>query len=149
MELRDLFMNKVLITAIICWFIAQLIKVVIDYLLEGKFDFSRFHGSGGMPSSHSSTICGLACAVGFAEGMNTSIFALSVIMAVIVMHDASNVRKSVGDHARLLNQQFNELIQNGMNQKLFKELIGHKPVEVFAGATLGIIISSVLYIFIW
>lgn len=143
------FSNDVLITAAICWFVAQFLKVLIDYLLEGHFDFARFHGSGGMPSSHSATICGITCAIGFADGINSSMFALSVIMAIIVMHDASNVRKSVGDHAKLLNQQFNELIQNGMNQKLFKELIGHKPVEVVAGAILGIVTSTILYLFVW
>lgn len=144
-----MFSNYVLITAAICWFVAQFIKVFIDYLLEGRMDFARFHGSGGMPSSHSATICGITCAIGFAEGVDSSLFALSVIMAIIVMHDASNVRKSVGDHARLLNQQFNELIQNGMNQKLFKELIGHKPVEVVAGAILGTVTSMILYLFVW
>ncbi|MDO4753456.1 MAG: divergent PAP2 family protein [Bacillota bacterium] len=145
----DLLSNKVLVTAVICWFVAQFIKVIIDYLLEGRLDLARIHGSGGMPSSHSATICGISCAIGFAEGASSSLFALSVIMAIIVMHDASNVRKSVGDHAKLLNQQFTELIQNGMNQKLFKELIGHKPVEVVAGAILGIVTSLLLYLFVW
>lgn len=145
----SVFSNDVLVTATICWFVAQFLKVIIDFALEGRLDFSRFHGSGGMPSSHSATICGISCAIGFTDGVHSSLFALSVIMAVIVMHDASNVRRSVGDHARLLNQQFNELIQNGMNQKLFKELIGHKPVEVVAGAIIGIITSATLYLFVW
>lgn len=146
---NDLISNKVLMTAAICWFCAQLIKVVIDFLLEGRFRLERLHGSGGMPSSHSATICGLTCAIGFTEGFHSTMFALSLIMAIIVMHDASNVRRSVGDHAKLLNQQFNDIIQYGMNQKLFKELIGHKPLEVFVGAVLGVVISTVLYYAFW
>lgn len=148
MIFRDMLENKVLITAVACWFFAQLIKVIIDFLLEGQFNFERFHGSGGMPSSHSSTICGLTCAVGYSEGFQSSLFALSFIMAVIVMHDASNVRRSVGDHARLLNQQFNAHLLSD-NQKLFKELIGHKPLEVIVGAALGVIISTVFYYAVW
>lgn len=144
-----LFANKVLWTAVACWFVAQLLKILIFYFLDGHFSFERFHGSGGMPSSHSSTVCGLAFATGYTEGFGSAIFAVSVIFAVVVMYDASNVRRSVGHHARLLNQQFNELIKNGMNQKLFEELIGHEPVEVFVGSLLGLCISAALNIWIF
>ncbi len=149
MGVSALFANRVLVTAVICWFVAQTLKVLIFFYLEGRFSFERFHGSGGMPSSHASTVCGLAFATGYIEGFSSTIFALAVIFAIIVMHDASNVRRSVGHHARLLNQQFDELIKNGMNQKLFKELIGHEPLEVFVGSILGLCVSAALNIWIF
>ncbi len=145
MNFLDIFSNKILICAASSWFIAQFLKVIIYLLLEKEFRWERFHGSGGMPSSHAATVVGLCLAVGYGEGFDSALFAVSFILAIIVMHDASRVRKSVGDHAKLLNEKFEEAILKAFNNKAFKELVGHKPMEVFVGAVLGAIVSTLLY----
>ncbi len=145
MDFRDILSNKVLLCAVSCWFFAQVLKVLLHAVIEKEFKFERLHGSGGMPSSHASTVVGLCTATGLHDGFDSTLFAISFILAVIVMHDASRVRKSVGEHAKLLNELFEDIIKNGINNKGFKELVGHKPIEVFVGGLLGLLISSIIY----
>lgn len=144
--MTDILNNKVLLCAITSWFLAQSLKVVIHYFVEGEFKLERFHGAGGMPSSHTSTIVALTGAVGYTEGFGSTMFAIAFVMATIVMHDASSVRRSVGDHAKLLNQVVQKVFEEGVNQQNLKELIGHKPLEVFAGAILGILVTLSFYL---
>lgn len=95
--------NQVFIACFLAWFIAQLIKVVLTYFFENRFDASRFVGSGGMPSSHTSFVTSLATAVGLVSGYESSEFALSLVLALVVMYDAAGVRRSVGKQAQILN----------------------------------------------
>ena len=135
--------NKVLITAFWGWFIAQVLKIIVEYFKIKKLDFSRMVGSGGMPSSHSSLVTSLTTAIAITEGLDSSIFALSFGLAAIVMYDASGVRLAVGVQARILNQ----ILQDAQNHKFkaekLKELIGHTPTQVYAGGLLGIVIALV------
>ena len=137
--------NKVLITAIIGWAAAQVIKVLLFTMKYKKFDTGRIFGSGGMPSSHSSFVMSLTFKTGQMYGYNSAIFAIAMGMSLVVMYDAAGVRRAAGNQARILNLIIDDLNnKKGIQIKRLKELIGHTPVEVIAGAILGIIIGIVV-----
>ncbi len=147
---NELYYNQVFWTAILSWFIAQLIKVVLVLITEKRFDFSRFIGSGGMPSSHSSFVTSLATMIGLYSGFDSPIFAICFVLALVVMYDASGVRRAAGKQAAILNQiveNWDEDIQ--IQGERLKELLGHTPFEVFAGAALGIAIAIVMHTFVY
>lgn len=142
------WIHSPLAAAVIAWFAAQLIKVILVSFSSKKIDMSRFVGSGGMPSSHSSTVCALSTAIGFTDGFSSSLFSLSVIMALIVMYDAAGVRRAAGQQARILNKIIEDWgkASSAEKEKKLKELLGHTPKEVFAGAVLGIAIGLIIYL---
>ena len=135
--------DSVLVTAVIAWFLAQVLKVIFVLIKDKKIDFSRFIGAGGMPSSHSSFVVSLAMGVGLVSGFSSTAFAISVVLALVVMYDAAGVRRAVGQQARILNKIVEEWGKEDFKntEKKLKELLGHTPVEVFAGAVLGILIA--------
>ena len=137
--------NNVLQTAILSWFVAQLIKVILVLIKEKKLDFTRLTGSGGMPSSHSSFTVALATAVGFESGFDSVLFGVSLAFSFVVMYDASGVRRSAGQQAAILNKLVERFGKEDFAQtgKKLKELLGHTPLEVFAGAVLGIVIAVI------
>lgn len=146
----EFFHNRVLISAILGWAIAQVVKTIIDLSLNKKLNFERLVGSGGMPSCHSSTVCALCAAAGVEYGLGSGEFAIAGILAVIVMYDARGVRRETGTQAEILNQimDFFRLPENGrykleFDQDKLKVLIGHTPLQVFCGAVLGIIVGLV------
>jgi len=137
--------NEIFAAAFISWFIAQALKVILTLLKEKKFDFDRVFGSGGMPSSHTSSVMGLSTAVGLTQGWETPIYAVALLFSVIVMYDASNVRRNVGKQATLLNNIIEDLYKHHhVEQERLIELVGHTPVEVFAGAILGITVANIM-----
>lgn len=146
--LLELIRNEILITAILSWFIAQFIKLVLVLITERKLDFTRLTGSGGMPSSHSSFTVSLAAATGYEAGFDSVVFALALAFSLVVMYDASGIRRSAGQQAVILNQIVERLGKEGFSQtsKKLKELLGHTPLEVFAGAILGIVVAIIRHI---
>ena len=139
----DIIFNRVLQTAVISWFAAQVIKIVLTLIKERRLDFTRIYGSGGMPSSHASFTVSLAVAVGFTNGFDSTLFALAAAFAFVVMYDATGVRRSAGEQAAILNKIVEKIGKEHISetgQKL-KELLGHTPIQVFAGAILGIVIA--------
>ncbi|HIU58171.1 MAG TPA: divergent PAP2 family protein [Candidatus Ornithomonoglobus merdipullorum] len=145
--LMDLCKNSILQTALISWFAAQLIKVIIVLIIERRVDFTRITGSGGMPSSHSSFTVSLAAAIGFTDGFDSVAFALAAAFSLVVMYDASGVRRSAGQQAAILNRIVEKLGKEELSAtgKKLKELLGHTPMEVVAGALLGLIIAIIQY----
>lgn len=140
----ELSSNLVLISSILGWFTAQFLKTLINMLLNKKFNPERLVGSGGMPSSHSATVCALATSAFLVYGISSFEFAVAVIFAFIVMYDAMGVRRETGEQAKLLNQivtSFKNHEEFPLFEKRLKEYIGHTPVQVFAGALLGIVIA--------
>ncbi len=136
---QSLFENHVLIAAFLAWAIAQLSKMALDLWRHRKLMISRLVSSGGMPSSHSALVTGLATATGRQAGITSSVFAITVVLAAIVMYDAAGVRRAVSIQARILNQMIEEAFQGSpMAEKRLRELIGHTPVQVFVGGLLGI-----------
>lgn len=148
-----LLSNKLLLAALCGWATAQIIKTVIDLLLNKSFNPERLFGSGGMPSSHSSTVCALSTAAFIIHGGDSPYFAISAILAIIVMYDARGVRRETGTQAAVLNQIMNFLNAEHPEKLLFseenlKELIGHTPLQVFMGALLGIAVGIIFCIYI-
>jgi len=134
---------EALLAAGIANLIAQWIKTAIVAFRKKKFNLSILFSTGGMPSSHSSTVVGLATSVGLIEGFSSSSFAIAACFATIVMYDAAGVRRAASRQAVVLNQIIQNLFQNHpeMNKGKLKELLGHSPTEVIAGAGLGIVVS--------
>ena len=136
--------NQVLVSSVTGWVVAQLLKTIIDCMLNKSFSPERLVGSGGMPSSHSSTVCALVVSSGLCFGVSSFEFAVSFILAAIVMYDATGVRRETGKQAKLLNmimeQDIFKLNMERFQEKL-KEFVGHTPLQVFAGAILGVILA--------
>ncbi len=140
-----LFHNQVFVISFISWFTAQLLKVLLTLYFDKKLNLYRMVGSGGMPSSHSSTVMALSTAVGLLNGWNSEIYGMSLIFSIIVMYDASGVRQSVGKQAIILNTILDDLYQHKpIREERLKELVGHTKVEVLAGAVLGIVIANLM-----
>ena len=138
--------NHILWVGFTAWFCAQGLKMLLHFLLTRKLDLSRMFGLGGMPSSHAAFLCAVSMAIGFQEGFSSAVFALSVCMASVVMTDAAGVRRAAGKQAAVLNRIIDDMIHEGkgIDEQKLKELIGHTPVQVFAGALLGVIVGVVL-----
>ena len=140
------FGNYILSVVVLSWLSAQVLKTIINYLLSGKFDAERLWGAGGMPSAHSAFVCSTFLAAANSEGPHSPAFALSFILAAIVMYDAMGVRRETGEQAKLLNKMFFDTEENGFNGdfKKLKEKVGHTPIEVLSGALLGILIAMLI-----
>ena len=139
--IQELFQNKIIGISILSWAVAQLIKIIIDLYTTKKIDLNLIMSSGGMPSSHSSFVTSLAISTGIIYGFNSVYFSITFCLAIVVMYDAAGVRRAAGKQAATLNNLLDRLdIQ--VDERL-KELLGHSPVEVTAGAILGIVIAVI------
>ena len=144
---EQLIGNRVLVSAVVGWFVAQVLKTVIHTIVTKKFEPERLTGSGGMPSSHSSTVCAMAAVSGQIYGLGSFEFAVTVILAIIVMHDAMGVRLETGKQAKLINEiveTFKTMNGKTLAEERLKEFVGHTPLQVLTGALLGIIIALLL-----
>ena len=133
--------NQLLMSAVTGWVVAQFLKTLIDFALNKNFNAERLVGSGGMPSSHSATVCGLTTAALLKYGAGAFEFAVSFVLSVIVMYDAIGVRRETGKQAKLLNSILSEnplKLNAEVLQEKLKEYVGHTPLQVLAGAILGI-----------
>ena len=138
--------NRVIQAAALAWAVAQALKVMLTLAISRRFDKSRVLGSGGMPSSHSAMACAMLMTIGFREGFSSSIFALAFCFSGVVMYDAAGVRRSTGRNAAVINQLMDMLSGNGytFDEKRLKELVGHTPIQVLAGAMLGILVGALV-----
>ena len=149
--IQGILSNRIFLTAVAGWAVAQILKTLIALAITKSFDPERLFGSGGMPSSHSSTVCALATAVTMQYGAASFEFAISAVLAIIVMYDAAGVRRATGTQAAVLNQfmdmfaHMDSFDNPQFTQEKLKELVGHTPLQVFAGAVLGILIAIFLY----
>lgn len=145
---EKLFNNEVLVCAVVGWTVAQVLKTAIDFALNRSFSAERLVGSGGMPSSHSATVCALTTSAGLSYGVESFEFAICFVLSAVVMYDAIGVRQETGKQAKLLNrimeQDFFKLDNEQFQQRL-KEFVGHTPLQVAAGAILGILLSLFIH----
>lgn len=144
--LKALFDNYILICAAIGYAIAQLLKLIIFTFRSGKLQIGVLVSSGGMPSSHSATVAAMTTAVGRVYGVSSPLFAISLVVALVVMYDATGVRRETGEQAKLLNILVEDLKtreNREVTRRHFKELVGHTPIQVLAGAALGIVIPYI------
>lgn len=143
--LFEIFTNPFLLTALACWFVAQLIKVLINLVIHKKIIWERLIGDGGMPSGHSATVSSLATIMGLVCGFPTPEFAIAFILAVVVCHDAMGVRHETGKQAVMLNEIIKILESEDLPEVKLKELVGHTPLQVLAGIILGIAGACLMY----
>ena len=140
----EVIRNRILLTTLSAWLIAQSIKVTIGVIRERKFDFRWFIGTGGMPSSHAAGASCLAAAVGFGHGFDTVDFALAASFALVVMFDAQGVRRATGKQARILNKITEDIYWQGkINDVRLRELVGHTPIEVIVGFFTGVLVAFI------
>lgn len=146
----ELFQNKIFMVSAASWFAAQVIKTIIHFILSKEFVMERMVGSGGMPSSHSSTVTALATAIYFEFGASSYQFAIAIVFAIIVMYDARGVRRETGIQAKLLNDIIKTFEDMGRKEisahDKLKEFVGHTPLQVLIGAILGILIAFLCYL---
>ena len=142
--IKDFFSNYVLMSAVVAWFSAQVIKVIIDLFQKERPSLLKiFFSTGGMPSSQSSSVVALCIACAIGEGLSSPYFAITLVLAGVVMIDASGVRYETGKQAQLLNKITRELFQGNAEEFNLglKELVGHTPFQVMMGAILGIVVA--------
>ena len=138
--------NYVFWTSAAAWFIAQTIKVILGVIREKRFNFRWFVGTGGMPSAHAAGVSALATSIGVTYGLDSALFAITLIFACIVMFDAQGVRLAAGRQAEILNKMLDDIYwKKKLDEDELKELIGHTQVEVFAGMGLGTMVSLLFY----
>ena len=145
--MEQLLSNYPLMSAVLAWFVAQVIKTAIDAYFNKGINWERMTGSGGMPSSHSSTVISLAIATGISYGVDSTLFAIALIFAIVVMYDATGVRRETGKQAVILNRLLldNPFSWTGKEfEKKLKEYVGHSPFQVLMGAILGILIAVIM-----
>lgn len=150
----EIIRNKVFLTAGCAWLFSQIVKTIINFLVTKKWDFERLVGAGGMPSCHSATVCALAVCAGYVYGFDSFQFAISGILAIIVMYDARGVRQETGKQAVVI-KQITEYLENlkttkhppEFKEEMLKELVGHTPTQVGIGALIGITIGILSGVF--
>lgn len=147
--LGDLINNRIFMASVSGWLVAQILKTIIHMWFNRKFVAERLVGSGGMPSSHSATVCALATAAGLEYGGGSFQFAMSAIFAIVVMYDAMGVRRETGIQAKVLNEMMELFTNMGKEMSVedkLKEFVGHTPLQVLMGALLGILIAVLMYL---
>lgn len=144
---EEILTNRILITGIAGWAIAQVLKTVIYALMNKKIDLRRLAGDGGMPSSHSATVTSVAVMTGFECGFGSPYFAIAAVVSLVVMHDAMGVRLETGKQAQVINEMFeflDHLSEESISMDIkLKEFVGHTPIQVVAGCILGIIVAYI------
>lgn len=144
--LLELARNRILWITLFTWFIAQTIKVTVGVIREKKFNFRWFVGTGGMPSSHAASVSALCTLVGFSCGFDSPLFLIALTFAIIVVMDAQGVRRATGKQAEVLNRMLDDIYwKHRIQEDRLKELLGHAPIEVFAGIALGVISATLLW----
>ena len=139
--------NEILTVSLLSWFVAQVLKTIINFVLLGRFQLERMWGDGGMPSAHSATVCAMAIVTGRSAGVSSPIFAVACVVAIITMHDAMGVRHETGEQAKVLNQMIAQWIDVSEKNAPFlqnmhlKEMVGHTPLQVVAGMVVGIVVG--------
>ena len=147
--LGELRSNHVLWSSICSWAVAQFIKILIELVRTKKINAALIMSSGGMPSSHSSFVTAMTTSIGLKEGFNSSIFALCAVFSMVVMYDAAGVRRAAGYQAAAINMLAERLEGQGIKlDKKLKELLGHSPIQVAAGAALGVLVAVAITYFV-
>jgi hypothetical protein len=147
-QLRLLMSNRILWTGIFSWAVAQILKALIHAAVYKTFRLERLFGDGGMPSAHSATVTSMATATAVLYGLDSFQFAVTAMLAIIVMHDACGVRLETGKQSKILNELMDMFTNSGQkpvwSEKRLKEFVGHTPLQVAAGFVLGVIMGLLM-----
>jgi acid phosphatase family membrane protein YuiD len=146
MNFDPLFQNHVLWTGMAGWFLAQVLKIPVDCIRERRWNWALFFAAGGMPSSHSCLVTSTALGVGLHYGFDSPLFAVAVAMAMVVVYDATGVRRQAGMQAQKINVLVEELLKgHPINEQHLREVIGHTPLEALGGVLLGLAVALGLW----
>lgn len=149
MPFSKIFENPSLMTAVVAWLLAQLLKPPLEYLRRGKWKWGYLFSAGGMPSSHSSLMVGATMGIGLHQGFDFAVFALAIAITMIVIYDAAGVRREAGRHAEKINILIEELLAgHPISDKQLREVLGHTPMEVLGGIFLGIIVGLLYWMYV-
>ncbi|MCK9578683.1 divergent PAP2 family protein [bacterium] len=148
-EINQLLINKALMASILGWFMAQTAKAIFLTIKSKRFRFNLYSLPGGFPSSHTATCVGLVTAIGLVDGFNSSLFAISVILAVFIIYDAKVIRVAAGKQAQSLNKVL-EMIEEDTGEKMekLKEILGHSLLEILCGGLVGIL-AALIVVGVW
>jgi acid phosphatase family membrane protein YuiD len=147
MNLGSLLQNHALLTGMAGWFLAQAIKIPVDFFREHQWNWALFLAAGGMPSSHSCLVTSTALAVGLHTGFDNPLFAVAIALAMVVVYDATGVRRQAGMQARKINVLVEELLKgHPINEQHLREVIGHTPLEALGGVLLGLVVAVGLWL---
>jgi uncharacterized protein len=143
MNFGAILQNHILWTALAGWFLAQVLKIPIDYFRTKQWNWALFFAAGGMPSSHSALVTSAAMGAGLHQGFDSAVFAVAVAIAMVVVYDATGVRRQAGMQAQKINILVEELLRgHAINQKQLREVIGHTPLEAMGGVLLGLVVAQ-------
>jgi len=149
MPFIDILNNPVLVSIIISSVMAQILKLPLEFLRTKKWDWSLLLGTGGMPSSHSAVMTAAAAGVGHYVGFDTPLFGLAFAIAMVVVYDATNIRRQAGFHAQQINRIIKEIFEGKIkpaeNFDELREVLGHSPIEAVGGIILGILVSVIIW----
>jgi acid phosphatase family membrane protein YuiD len=149
MNLVGLIRNQVLIGALIAWSLAQAVKIPLEYLRTRRWNWALLFSVGGMPSSHSALMTATALGIGLYVGFDTPLFALALALTMVVIYDATGIRRQAGIHAQRINILFEELFQGRpLDEKDLREVLGHTPLEALGGLLLGLTVATLVWL-IW
>jgi acid phosphatase family membrane protein YuiD len=138
--------NPPLVLALIAMVSVQLFKFFFAWIWLRKIDFTRLVGTGGMPSSHSASVTALTMAVGMEAGWNSTLFGATAFFSLVIMYDATGIRRAAGRQASMLNRMLDELKDyHKLETVRLKELLGHTPLEVIVGAAYGVLVALLLH----
>ena len=144
--MKELLYNHVLIGALGAWAIAQVIKVPLEFLRTRRWRWALLFYPGGMPSSHTALVIGMAHGIGLHDGFDSPLFALSIALAMVVVYDATGIRRQAGKHAALINAMIQDLASgHPLKEEQLREVLGHTPMEVLGGFLLGIAIAQLAW----
>jgi uncharacterized protein len=145
----SIFQNQVLIAGLIAWGIAQTIKVPLEYLQTHRWNWALLIQAGGMPSSHTALLVGVTHAIGLYDGFDSAVYALAFAMCMIVIYDATGIRRQAGKHAEMINAMVNDMAAgNPLKQEQLREVLGHTPLEALGGILLGLIVAQLTWM-VW
>jgi hypothetical protein len=150
MNLGAFLQNHVLLTGMAGWFLAQVLKIPVDCIRERRWNWALFFAAGGMPSSHSCLVTSTAMGIGLHYGFDSPLFAVAVALAMVVVYDATGVRRQAGMQAQKINVLVQELLKgHAINEKQLGEVIGHTPLEALGGVLLGLLVAIGLWLLWW
>jgi len=142
---NEILQNHTFWIALAAWFVAQVLKIFFEFLRTRKVKMGLMLSSGGMPSSHAAISAAATTSIGLTMGFDSPLFALGAVITMVVMYDASGVRRAAGKHAKVINDLLAHIENSGVHlDKKLKEMLGHTPVEVLAGGVLGVVLALIL-----
>lgn len=142
---QQFLQNRLLVAALTAWAVAQVLKMLINAITTKDWDWSRLMGDGGMPSGHSATVTAMATASLMRYGFASFQFAVTAVLAIVVMHDAMGVRLEAGKHAKSINELFLLIGRQTPPEEMLQEFLGHTPLQVGAGAVLGVVVALLMH----